>query len=72
MVDCFANGTYQLSDLDGVLHALRVNGLRLRIYHASIMMVEKEELEEEIDALKNVETWDATSFVSLFVAVDHE
>ena len=30
MVDCFPNGTYQLADLDGALHALRVNGLQLK------------------------------------------
>ena len=29
--ECFENGTYQLADLDGTLHASRVNGLRLKI-----------------------------------------
>ena len=32
VVDGFANGTYQLADLDGTLHASRVNGLRLKIF----------------------------------------
>ena len=73
MVDCFANGTYQLANLDGTLHASRVNGLRLKIYHARLMMVEKDTMvEEEIVPSKNVETCDAASLVSLFAAADHE
>ena len=73
MVDCFANGTYQLAYLDGALHASRVNGLRLKIYHARLMMVEKDAMsEEETLSLKNVETCDAASLVSLFAAADHE
>ena len=47
VVSCFANGTYKLADLDGTLHASRVNGLRLKIYHARLMMVEKDEMLEE-------------------------
>ena len=47
MVNCFANGTYQLADLDGTPHASRVNGLRLKIYHARLMMVSKDEMPEE-------------------------
>ena len=73
MVDCFANGTYQLLDLDGTLHASRVNGLRLKIYHARLMLVEKDELsEEETVSLETVETCDEASLVSLFAAADHE
>ena len=54
-MDCFANGTYQLADLDGTSHASRVNGLRLKIYHARLMLVQKDgELEEEADYSKNV------------------
>ena len=41
MVDCFPNGTYQLANLDGMMHASRVNGLHLKIYHAKLMMVEQ-------------------------------
>ena len=73
MVDCFANGTYQLADLDGTLHASRVNGLQLKIYHTRLMMVEKDEMpEEETVPLKSVEPCDAASLVSLFVAANHE
>ena len=73
MVDCFANGTYQLADLDGTLHASRVNGLRLKIYHARLMLVEKDgELEEETDALMTVEALDGEDLKSLFAAADHE
>ena len=49
VADCFPNGTYQLADLDGMLHASRVNGLRLKIYHARLMMVDKyEDPQEEV------------------------
>ena len=34
VVESFANGTYQLADLNGTLHASRVNWLRLKKYHA--------------------------------------
>lgn len=44
MIDCFANGTYQLSDLDGTLHASRVNGLCLKKYHAWLIMVSKDDM----------------------------
>ena len=47
MVDCFANDTYQLADLDRTLHASRVNGLRLKLYNARLMMVIKDEEAEE-------------------------
>ena len=73
MVDCFADGTYQLADLDGALHASIVNGLWLKIYHARLMMVEKDEIaEEETVALKVEEACDAMSLASLFAAADHE
>ena len=65
MIDCFANGTYQLADLDGTLHASRVNGLKLKIYHARLMMVEKNEMsKEEAMCLETVETCDEASLVS--------
>ena len=31
------NGTFQLADLDGLLHAYRVNGSRLKKYVARLM-----------------------------------
>ena len=72
-MDCFANGTYQLVDLDGMPHASRVNGLRLKIYHARLMLVHKDgELEDEVDSLKNVAIVDGKDLQSLFVATDHE
>ena len=41
--ECFENGTYQLTDLDGTLHALRVNGLRLKKYVARLLTVIKDD-----------------------------
>ena len=73
MVDCFANGTYQLADLDGAPHVSRVNGLQLKIDHARLTMVEKDAMsEEETMPFKNVETCDAASLMSLFAVADHE
>ncbi|MCO5549036.1 hypothetical protein L7F22_002502 [Adiantum nelumboides] len=43
VVNNLANGQYQLADLDGTPHASRVNGLRLKIYHARLMMISKDE-----------------------------
>ena len=43
VVDCFANGTYQLANLDGDLHDSRVNGLHLKPYHERLMIVEGDE-----------------------------
>ena len=72
-MDCFANGTYQLVDLDGTPHASRVNGLRLKIYHVRLMLLQKdEELEDEADSLKNVAPVDGKDLQSLFVAADYE
>ena len=72
-MDCFANGTYHLADLDGTPHASRVNGLRLKIYCARLMLVQKDgELEDEADSLKNVAPVDGKDLQSLFVAADHE
>ena len=45
--NCFKNGTYQLADFDGTLHASRVNGLHLKLYHAQLMIVEKDEENKE-------------------------
>ena len=72
-MDCFANGTYRLANLDGTPHASRVNGLRLKIYHARLMLVQKDgELEDEVDSSKNVAIVDGKDLLSLFVAIDHE
>ena len=75
VMDCFENGTYQLVDLDGTPHASRVNGLCLKLYHARLMMVEKDEDIEEVGAvpLKNVAALNAPSLTTLFAAAaDHE
>ena len=67
VVDCFANGTYQLADLDGTLHASRVNGLRLKIYNARLMMVIKDgKAEEETEDLMSAATVDGNDFRLLF------
>ena len=72
-MDCFANGTYQLADLEGMPHAAMVNGVRLKIYHARLMLVQKDgELEDEVDSSKNVATVDGKDLQSLFLAADHE
>ena len=72
--NCFENGTYQLADLDGTLHASRVNGLRLKLYHARLIIVKKNEENEEGETvpLKNTTTLDAASLMVLFVVADHE
>ena len=50
-----------------------MNGLRLKIYHARLMLVQKDgELEDEVDSLKNVAPVDGKDLQSLFVAADHE
>ena len=57
----------------GTPHASRVNGLRLKIYHARLMLVQKDkDLEDEADSLKNVALVDGKDLQSLFVAADHE
>ena len=53
MVECFPNGTYQLAYL-GMLHASRMDGLCLKIYHANLMMVKKNnKLYEDVVLVKN-------------------
>ena len=55
------------------LHASRVNGLRLKIYNARLMMVIKDEkVEEKRDDLMSVATIDGNDFRLLFAAADHE
>ena len=57
----------------GTLHASRVNGFRLKKYHARLMMVQKdEELVDDMEILQDDATVDAGSFASLFLAADHE
>ena len=75
VMEGFANGTYQLADLDGAVHASRVNGLRLKKYHARLMMVEKDdEIQKKVKKVHwgNIATVDAASLVTLFAAADHE
>ena len=72
-MECFPNGTYQLANLDGMLHKSRVNGLRLKLYHARLMMVEQDEMDaEQAMFVKDEEICDAESLMSLFAAADHE
>ena len=73
VVDCFANGTYQLADLDGTLHASRVNAWRLIIYNARLMMVIKDgKAKEETTDLMSAAIVDGNDFRLLFAAADHE
>ena len=74
VVESFANGTYQLADLDGTLHASRVNGFRLKKYHSRLMLVLKDEVHEgeETPNEDAVMTEDAKGFTLLFAAADHE
>ncbi|MCO5591440.1 hypothetical protein L7F22_045423 [Adiantum nelumboides] len=73
VVNTFANGTYQLADLDGTPHASRVNGLRLKIYHARLMMVSNdEEPDEEVMPDKKDTFFYAKGVQMLFAAADHE
>ena len=41
--ECFENGTYQLTHLDGTLHASRVNGFRLKKYVVRLLTVIKDD-----------------------------
>ena len=73
VLEGFPNGTYQLADMDGTPHVSRVNGLWLKIYHARLMMIVKDqESEDEVDSLKNVATCEGEDLVSLFAATDHK
>ena len=74
VVDCFANGTYQLANLDGDLHDSRVNGLRLKPYHARLMIVEGNEENEEEESVpaRNASLSDEEGVQILFAAADHE
>ena len=74
VVESFVNGTYQLADLDGTLHASRVNGFLLKKYHSRLMMVLKDEVHEgeETSNEDAVMTEDAKGFTLLFAAADHE
>ena len=69
MVEVFPNGTYQLANLDGTLHGSRVNGLRIKQYHARLMVVLSDELhdsEEVADVVLMTE--DALDNTALFSA----
>ena len=43
MVEAYANGTYQLVDLDDTPHGSRVNGYRLKKYVSRMMTVVADE-----------------------------
>ena len=43
VVGCFANGTFQLADMDGTWHDARVNGYRLKKYLERLMTIVKDE-----------------------------
>lgn len=43
----FANGTYQLMDLDGKRHKKRVNGICLKKYFALLMVALKEDHDDD-------------------------
>ena len=59
--------------MDGILHALRMNGFCLNKYHTRLMMVQKdEELVDDMEILQDDAAVDAGSFASLFLAADHE
>ena len=50
-----------------------MNGLRLKIYHARLMMVVKdEELQEGSMPVEDASFFDAEGVQALFVAADHE
>ena len=69
---CFPNGTYQLANLDGTLHASRVNGLHLKIYHARLMIVVKDEATKEaVMPVKEVSFFDEEGVQMLFATADH-
>ena len=71
---CFPNGNYQLVNLDGTLHASRVNGLHLKLYHAWLMTVTKDEENEEVEAVpvKDVSLFDEEGAQILFASADYE
>ena len=73
MIESFANGTYQLANLNGALHASRVNGLSLKKYHVRLMKVSKDgRLEKNSEVVKNMPVFDVVTLTTLFVVADHE
>ena len=46
VLECLKNGTYQLTDLDGTPLASQVNGLHLKKYYATLMVVIKDDIKE--------------------------
>ena len=51
VMEKFDNGTYQLADLDGALHANRVNGFRLKKYVARMMTLVSDVMLENLVAI---------------------
>ncbi|MCO5614037.1 hypothetical protein L7F22_068317 [Adiantum nelumboides] len=78
VLDRFPNGTYQLADLNGTLHKVRVNGYRLKKYYARLMVVIEDEpsFEESADMVADCEEIMKTSSFALqalfTTTADHE
>ncbi|MCO5551876.1 hypothetical protein L7F22_005382 [Adiantum nelumboides] len=78
VLDRSPNGTYQLADLNGTLHKVRVNDYRLKKYYAKLMVVieDKPSFEESADMVADREEIMKTSLFALqalFAATaDHE
>ena len=76
MVQKFANnGTFQLVDLDGLLHAYRVNGSHLKKYVSRLMTIVEDVLpgeREPILPILTVEEDYGLALQLLFLTADHE
>ena len=46
VIECFPNGTYQLADLDGTLHASRIDGLCLKNCYTCLMAMTKNDISQ--------------------------
>ena len=69
------NGTFQLADLDGLLHAYRVNGSRLKKYIARLMTVVQDIVPGERELILPILTVEedyGPALQFLFLTADHE
>lgn len=65
----FVNGTYQLADLNGTLHASRVNGYKLKKYYARLMVVVQDAITEDMMSTEGESSMDMDFNLNmLFVA----
>ena len=71
VLECFKNGTYQLTDLDGTPHASRVNELRLKKYCARLMAVTKDDIEEG-EVVEGFKIIDGDPRLITLFSADHE